>query len=118
MENKHEGITHCPIPESDADRCELLYKLYNAVQYTEAPDVSAPWIYQERTRERLRCIVDFAIYLGGDSLESLIHCMQRIVFSYKIAGTDSAPFSFLFQGRGLYGGVIFHHQSKDWCMHT
>jgi hypothetical protein len=91
---------------------ELTAKVrYHGAAYSGDPKV-------DRARMRLECARDLAILLGGESLETFVHCTARIVESYEIVGTDSCPFSLLFSGKGLFGGMIFHTSCREWSLHT
>jgi len=107
-------ITHCEIPTDDREAVRLLRDLYGKVQYQKGayhPD-------DDRARTKLKCACDFAEYLGGDSLRSLVQCLQRVVASYQITGTDSCPWSLLFECSAFNGGLIFHYSDRTWSLNS
>ncbi len=104
----------------------LRYELHTALDWVRYSDKLDPTSLRV-VQERMRCCEHLAYLSGTDSMESLLQVLERFdrrmeQGTHTITGTDFEMFSFGMtcgsKTHPIYGGLIFHRDSRTWGTHT
>lgn len=71
-----------------------------------------------RAGQKLEDMYWAAHLMGGPALRSFIRCLNTIDRFEAEIHIDTCALSLTWQGGGLFGGFIFHPDSRDWSIHT
>ena len=120
METTQDTVAEPTPEEQERAKRRALHELFNKV--LNRHENKKP--YHERTArdfqlaERLRCMYDLAQLLGGESERTFERCLQTLDRFEADLHPETCAFSLCWEGRGMYGGFIFHTSCKEWSIHT